>query len=88
MIAMPDSTALLAAQSISPSTTSPSVSGACMMASHVRCTCMRENAEYIDSKLADIITLDAVVPAARKAIYDTPCTSPTSRPSPRPSPNR
>ncbi len=68
MIATPDSTALLAAHSTSPSTTSPSVSGACMMASQVRCTCMREKAEYIDSKLADIITLEAVVPAARKAM--------------------
>ena len=88
MIARPDSTDLLAAHSSSPSTTSPSVSGAYRMASHVRCTCMRENAEYIASKLADIIVLEATVPAARKAMYDTPSTWPTSRPRPKPMPNR
>ena len=53
---------------------SPSVNGVCMIASHVRWTCMREKPEYIASKLADIITLDATVPAARNAMYDTPST--------------
>ena len=88
MIAAPDSIALLAPQTISPSTMSPSASGVCMIASHVRCTCIREKPEYIDSKLADIITLDPTVPAARNAIYDTPSTWPSIMPSPKPSPNR
>ncbi len=88
MIATPDSIDLLAAQITSPSTMSPSVSGVCMIASHVRCTCIREKPEYIDSKLADIITLDATVPAARNAMYDTPSTCPTISPRPKPRPNR
>ncbi len=79
---------MLAAHTTSPSTMSPSVSGVCMIASHVLCTCIREKPEYIDSKLADIITLDATVPAARNEMYDTPSTRPTISPSPKPSPNR
>ena len=42
---MPESVALAAAQSSSPAITSSSVTGAFMIASQVRCTCMREKAE-------------------------------------------
>jgi hypothetical protein len=50
-IAAVDSTAFDAAQIHSANTTSSSEIGALMIASHVRCTCIRENAEYIASKL-------------------------------------
>ena len=44
-IAAPESVALAAAQSSSPASTSSRVTGAFMIASQVRCTCMREKAE-------------------------------------------
>src|SRR6266511_4090299 len=44
-IATPESTLLEAAQASSASTTSSRSTGAFMMASQVRCTCMREKAE-------------------------------------------
>ena len=47
-----DITDLVAVHSHSAITTSSSDTGALMMPSHVRCTCMRENAEYMPSKLA------------------------------------
>ena len=49
-IASTDITLFDAAQIHSANMTSSSETGALMMASHVRCTCMRENAEYIASK--------------------------------------
>ena len=49
-IASTDITLFDAAQIHSANTTSSSETGALMMASQVRCTCMRENAEYIASK--------------------------------------
>jgi hypothetical protein len=46
-----ETTAFDAAQTHSANTTSSSDSGALMIASQVRCMCMREKAEYIASKL-------------------------------------
>ena len=56
---------LKAAQSISASTTSSSCTGAFMMPSQVRCTCMREKAEYSASKDAAFIALMQMEPLAR-----------------------
>ena len=66
-IASPESTLLEAAQTSSASTTSSSSIGALVIASQVLCTCMRENAEYIASKVALFMVLDQTMPAARKA---------------------
>ena len=57
--------ALKAAQSISASTTSSSRTGAFMMPSQVRCTCMREKAEYKASNEAAFIALMQIEPLAR-----------------------
>src|SRR5687767_7131228 len=85
--ALPDRKALLAAQTASPVNTSSSVTGAFMMASQVRCTCMREKPEYIASNDALVMMLEHTVPAARKAMYDVPKTSGSMRPSPYPKPS-
>ena len=82
MIAMPDITLLLAAHSHSAITMSSSSSGALSSDSQVRCTCMRENAEYSDSKLATIALFAHTEPAARKTMYGTPSMLGSSRPSP------
>ena len=42
----------------------------------------------ITEELADIITDDDTVPAARNAIYETPSTCPTISPRPSPKPNK
>ncbi len=39
-----------------------------MIASQVRCTCMREKAEYIASKVALFMVLEHTTPAARNAM--------------------
>ncbi len=67
-IATPESTLLEAAQASSASTTSSRSTGAFMMASQVRCTCMREKAEYMDSNVALFIVLEHTTPAARNAM--------------------
>ncbi len=67
-IAVPDSVALAAAHSSSPAITSSSVTGAFMIASQVRCTCMREKAEYSASNEAAFMVEAHTVPAARKAM--------------------
>jgi len=74
--------ALLAAHAHSPASTSSSVMGVLTIASQVRCTCMRENAENSDSKVAAYMVAEAAKPAARKAKYDVPPISPSSAPSP------
>ena len=61
-------TAFDAHHSHSASTTSSSESGALMMPSQVRCTCMRENAEYIASKLAVNIALWQTMPVPMNAM--------------------
>ncbi len=66
-IAVVDISALVAHQAHSASTTSSSAIGALMMPSHVRCTCMRENAEYIASKLAVNIALWQTMPVPMNA---------------------
>ena len=58
------------------------VTGAFMIASQVRCTCMREKLEYIASNDALIIVLEHTVPAARNAMYGMPPTSGSIAPSP------
>src|SRR5437762_10058602 len=78
----PESHALLAAQTISPATTSSMVSGAYRIASQVFCPCMREKPENIDSKEAVNIVAEQSVPAAKKAMYDIPSTEGNSAPSP------
>ena len=80
--ALPAITLFVAAQIVSAMTMSSSVTGAFRIASHVFCTCMRENPEYIASNDALIIVLEQTVPAARNAIYDVPKTSGSMRPSP------
>ena len=54
-----------AAHSISANTTSSSRTGAFMMPSQVRCTCMREKAEYSASNDAAFIALEQIEPLAR-----------------------
>ncbi len=61
-IAVVDITDFVAAHSHSAMTTSSSEMGALMMPSHVRCTCMREKAEYMPSKLAVNIALWHTMP--------------------------
>ncbi len=56
--------------------------GALMIASHVRWTCIRENAEYMPSKLDVNIALWHTMPVPMNAMYDMPPTSPTSEPMP------
>src|ERR1700704_3136778 len=67
-MATPERKLLLVAQASSASTTSSSSTGAFMMASQVRCTCMREKAEYMDSNVALFIVLEHTIPAARNAM--------------------
>src|SRR6185503_10638930 len=63
-MARPDRNALLVAHSSSASATSSRVIGAFMIASQVRCTCMREKPEYIASKVALFMVEKHTVPAA------------------------
>ncbi len=79
---MTDITLLVAAQIHSASTTSSSESGALMIASQVRCTCMRENAEYIASNDEVNIALWQTMPVPMKAMYFMPPTSGTKLPMP------
>src|SRR6266702_173592 len=81
-IAAPESTLFDAAQASSASTTSSRSTGAFMIASQVRCTCMREKAEYIASKVALFMVLEHTTPAARNAMEDTPPTCGSIEPSP------
>jgi hypothetical protein len=53
-----------------------------LIASHVRCTCIRENAEYIASKLDVNIALWQTIPVPMKAMYFMPPTSGTKAPMP------
>ena len=64
---MVDITALVPVHSHSASITSSSDTGALMMPSHVRCMCMRENAEYMPSKLAVNIALWHTMPVPMNA---------------------
>lgn len=59
---------LNAAHSISASTMSSRVSGACSKPSQVFCTCIRLNAEYSASKLAAFIALMHTLPLAKKTM--------------------
>ena len=81
-MAVVDITDLVAAHTHSAMTTSSSETGALMIASHVRCTCMRENAEYMPSKLAVNIALWHTMPVPMNAMYFMPPTSPTNEPMP------
>ncbi len=81
-IAVVDTTAFDAAQIHSANTTSSSDSGALMIASHVRCMCMRENAEYIASKLDVNIALWQTMPVPMNAMYFMPPTSGMNEPMP------
>jgi hypothetical protein len=65
--------------------TSSSAIGALMIASQVRCTCIRENAEYMPSKLDVNIALWHTMPVPMNATYDMPSTSPIIDPIPYPS---
>ncbi len=67
-IAAVEITDFVAHQIHSASTTSSSAIGALMMPSHVRCTCMRENAEYMPSKLAVNIALWHTMPVPMNAM--------------------
>src|SRR6185369_9848071 len=80
-----DVTAFDAAQIHSANITSSSEMGALMIASQVRCTCIRENAEYIASKLEVNIALWHTMPVPRNAMYFMPSTSGTNAPMPKPS---
>ena len=66
-IAVVEITAFEPHHSHSASTTSSSAIGALMMPSHVRCTCIRENAEYMPSKLAVNIALWQTMPVPMNA---------------------
>src|SRR5262249_60029475 len=79
-IAATDITLLVAAQIHSARTTSSSEIGALMIASQVRCTCMRENAEYIASNDEVNIALWHTMPVPMKAMYFMPSTSGTNAP--------
>jgi len=81
-IAITEITLLVAAQIHSASMTSSSDSGALMIASHVRCTCMREKAEYIASNDEVNIALWQTMPVPMKAMYFIPPTSGTKLPMP------
>src|SRR5438270_13683065 len=67
-MAVVDMTALVPHQIHSATTTSSSDIGALMIASHVRCTNMRENAEYMPSKLAVNIALWHTMPVPMNAM--------------------
>ena len=84
-IASTDITLLDAAQIHSANRTSSSDSGALMIASQVRCTCMRENAEYMPSKEAVNIALWQTMPVPMKAMYFMPPISGMNAPMPYPS---
>ena len=77
-----DITAFDAAQIHSANITSSSEIGALMIASHVRCTCIRENAEYIASKLDVNIALWHTIPVPMNAMYFMPPTSGMKAPMP------
>src|SRR5215471_4807728 len=81
-IAIVDITAFDAAQTHSANTTSSSEIGALMIASHVRCTCIRENAEYMASKLDVNIALWQTMPVPMKTMYFIPPTSGMNEPMP------
>ena len=81
-IAITDITLLVAAHTHSAKTTSSSETGALMIASHVRCTCIRENAEYIASKEEVNIALWQTMPVPMKAMYVMPPISGTKAPMP------
>src|SRR6185369_1758870 len=76
--ASPERNSLAVTHSNSASTTSSRATGAFMMASQVRCTCMREKPEYRVSNVALLVVEKHTVPAARKATYDTPATEGSS----------
>src|SRR5262249_28292837 len=80
--AIPDSMLFMAAHTASPTSTSSSVTGAFMMASHVFWTCILEKPEYMASNDALIMMLEQTVPPARKAIYDMPTMLGSMRPRP------
>src|SRR3989304_4326788 len=75
----PAASALVAAQTHSPASTSSRVIGAFTIASQAFCTCMREYAENSDSKVAAYIVVAAMKPAARDANKLPPPTSPSTR---------
>ncbi len=75
-------TAFDAAHTHSATTTSSSATGALTMASQVRCICIRENAEYIASKLDVNIALWQTMPVPMNAMYGMPPISPTRAPMP------
>src|SRR6266567_1131337 len=81
-MASTDITLFDAAQTHSAKTTSSSESGALMMASHVRWTCMREKAEYMASNDEVNIALWQTMPVPMKAMYFMPPTSGTKLPMP------
>jgi len=62
-----DITALVPAQIHSANTTSSSEIGALMMPSQVRCTCIRENAEYMPSNDAVNMALWQTIPVPMNA---------------------
>src|ERR1700730_16924187 len=84
-MARTDITLFDAAQIHSANTTSSSDSGALMIASHVRCTCIREKAEYIAANEEVNIALWQTMPVPMKAMYFIPPTSGMKLPSPYPS---
>ena len=75
-------TAFDAAHTHSATTTSSSAIGALTIASQVRCMCIRENAEYIASKLEVNIALWQTMPVPMNAMYGMPPTSPMKAPRP------
>ncbi len=81
-IASTEITLFEAHQIHSASMTSSSDTGALMIASHVRCTCMRENAEYIASNADVNIALWQTMPVPMNAMYFMPPTSGMNAPIP------
>ena len=67
-IASPERKLFAAHHPSSAATMSSSATGALRIASHVFCTCMRENDEYSASKVAVFMIEKQTVPAARKAM--------------------
>src|SRR6266566_4162583 len=84
-IANTEMTLLVPAHIHSANSTSSSDSGALMIASHVRCMCMRENAEYIASNDAVNIALWHTMPVPINAMYFMPPISGMKLPMPYPS---
>src|SRR5271170_1935726 len=80
-----DITLFDAAQIHSANTTSSSEIGAFMIASQVRWTCMRENAEYIASNDEVNIALWNTIPVPINAMYFMPPISGMKAPMPYPS---